>query len=59
MLQEFEANWDKHTEVTSKLPIPIVVKFLRIYPESWQNKISFRFDVLGCLLPTRKYRKKE
>ncbi|XP_063441794.1 hemicentin-1-like [Mytilus trossulus] len=47
----FAANFDKSTPVSTVLPIPVVARYLRLQPTSWNQKISLRFDVVGCLLP--------
>lgn len=51
-IMDFAANFDKSTPVSTELPIPVVARYLRLQPISWSQKISLRFDVVGCLLPT-------
>ncbi|CAH3038827.1 unnamed protein product [Porites evermanni] len=44
----FTANYDRYTVVENMLDKPIVTRYLRIHPESWQSHISMRTEFLGC-----------
>lgn len=46
--QIFTANYDRYTVVENMLEKPIVTRYLRIHPESWQSHISMRTEFLGC-----------
>ena len=46
--QIFTANYDRYTVVENMLDKPIVTRYLRIHPESWQSHISMRTEFLGC-----------
>lgn len=32
----------------SELPEPIVARFIRIYPLTWNSSLCMRLEVLGC-----------
>ena len=38
--------------VTNKLQFPVTARCIRIAPSKWQNKVSMRVDLLGCLHQT-------
>ena len=49
MIYNFYGNSDKDTPVTNMfLGSPVRARFIRIQPTAWNNKISMRFEVLGC-----------
>lgn len=47
-LQTFYGNVDKDTPVLSELPEPVVARFIRIYPITWNGSSCLRLEVLGC-----------
>lgn len=51
--QIFTANYDRYTVVENMLDKPIVTRYLRIHPESWQSHISMRTEFLGCKKGTK------
>lgn len=44
----FHGNVDKDTPVLSELPEPVVARFIRIYPLTWNGSLCLRLEVLGC-----------
>lgn len=46
--QTFHGNVDKDTPVLSELPEPVVARFIRIYPLTWNGSLCMRLEVLGC-----------
>ena len=48
ILQVFTANSDRYTVVRNVLVKPIITRFIKIHPESWQGHISMRTEFLGC-----------
>lgn len=46
--QTFHGNVDKDTPVLSELPEPVVARFIRIYPLTWNGSLCLRLEVLGC-----------
>ncbi|XP_053464395.1 adipocyte enhancer-binding protein 1 [Nycticebus coucang] len=44
----FHGNVDKDTPVLSELPEPMVARFIRIYPLTWNGSLCMRLEVLGC-----------
>lgn len=44
----FYGNVDKDTPVLSELPEPVVARFIRIYPITWNGSSCLRLEVLGC-----------
>ncbi|KAM6178511.1 adipocyte enhancer-binding protein 1 [Rhynchocyon petersi] len=52
----FHGNVDKDTPVLSKFPEPVVARFIRIYPLTWNGSLCMRLEVLGCpLAPVYSY----
>ncbi|XP_071952032.1 hemocytin-like isoform X2 [Antedon mediterranea] len=45
---EFEGNSDKDTKVTNMFSSPVSVRVVRIHPTNWCDRISMRFELLGC-----------
>ncbi|XP_033102674.1 lactadherin-like, partial [Anneissia japonica] len=45
----FTANTDRDTEITNMFSTPVNAQFIRIHPLTWEDHISLRFEVLGCL----------
>ncbi|XP_078346313.1 uncharacterized protein LOC144631689 isoform X2 [Oculina patagonica] len=46
--QVFTANSDRYTVVRNKLYKPVVTRYIRIHPESWNGHISMRTEFYGC-----------
>ncbi|KAM9476011.1 uncharacterized protein aebp1b [Clarias gariepinus] len=46
----FFGNSDKHTPVMSQFLDPVVARYIRIYPQSWNGSACMRLEVLGCPL---------
>lgn len=46
--QTFHGNVDKDTPVLSELPEPMVARFIRVYPLTWNGSLCMRLEVLGC-----------
>ncbi|NXY86510.1 AEBP1 protein, partial [Alcedo cyanopectus] len=46
----FYGNVDKDTPVLSEFPEPVVARYIRIYPQSWNGSLCLRLEVLGCPL---------
>ncbi|XP_060027590.1 adipocyte enhancer-binding protein 1 isoform X1 [Erinaceus europaeus] len=44
----FHGNVDKDTPVLSELPEPMVARFIRVYPLTWNGSLCMRLEVLGC-----------
>ncbi|XP_066095791.1 adipocyte enhancer-binding protein 1 [Saccopteryx bilineata] len=44
----FHGNVDKDTPVLSELPEPVVARFIRVYPLTWNGSLCMRLEVLGC-----------
>ncbi|XP_022448779.1 adipocyte enhancer-binding protein 1 [Delphinapterus leucas] len=52
----FHGNVDKDTPVLSELPEPVVARFIRIYPLTWNGSLCMRLEVLGCpMSPVHSY----
>ncbi|KAG7331973.1 hypothetical protein KOW79_003807 [Hemibagrus wyckioides] len=47
----FFGNSDKHTPVMSQFMDPVVARYIRILPQSWNGTACMRMEVLGCPLP--------
>ncbi|XP_067401903.1 LOW QUALITY PROTEIN: adipocyte enhancer-binding protein 1 [Emydura macquarii macquarii] len=48
----FHGNVDKDTPVLTEFPEPMVARFLRVYPQTWNGSLCMRLEVLGCPLST-------
>ncbi|KAM7391591.1 hypothetical protein PAMP_022271 [Pampus punctatissimus] len=58
----FFGNSDKDTPVMNQLAVPVVARYIRIIPQSWNGTLCMRLEVLGCPLPdpaTVQYRQNE
>ncbi|KAM8973769.1 adipocyte enhancer-binding protein 1 [Pelodytes ibericus] len=44
----FFGNVDKDTPVQTDFPEPVVARFMRIYPQTWNGSLCMRLEVLGC-----------
>ncbi|XP_046543699.1 uncharacterized protein LOC124253889 [Haliotis rubra] len=47
-VKQFDGNWDSKTVRKYYLMIPINVRFLRLWPTDYQDRISLRWEVYGC-----------
>uniref|UniRef100_A0A667WAQ4 AE binding protein 1 n=1 Tax=Myripristis murdjan TaxID=586833 RepID=A0A667WAQ4_9TELE len=47
----FFGNSDKDTPVMNQLAEPVVARYIRIIPQSWNGTLCMRLEVLGCPLP--------
>ncbi|XP_063787973.1 adipocyte enhancer-binding protein 1 [Pseudophryne corroboree] len=44
----FFGNVDKDTPVQTEFPEPVVARFIRVYPQTWNGSLCLRMEVLGC-----------
>ncbi|XP_054854844.1 discoidin, CUB and LCCL domain-containing protein 1-like [Eublepharis macularius] len=44
----FEGNSDSHQEVSNTFIPPILARYLRITPQSWNQRIALKVELLGC-----------
>ncbi|KAJ3604939.1 hypothetical protein NHX12_026990 [Muraenolepis orangiensis] len=49
----FYGNVDKDTPVMSQFDVPVVSRYVRILPQSWNGSLCLRSEVLACRLPNR------
>ncbi|XP_054031043.1 adipocyte enhancer-binding protein 1 [Dryobates pubescens] len=47
---KFYGNVDKDTPVLTEFPEPVVARYIRIYPLTWNGSLCMRLEVLGCPL---------
>uniref|UniRef100_A0A8D3CH82 AE binding protein 1b n=1 Tax=Scophthalmus maximus TaxID=52904 RepID=A0A8D3CH82_SCOMX len=47
----FFGNNDKDTPVMNQLAEPVLARYIRIIPQSWNGSLCMRLEVLGCPLP--------
>ena len=47
----FFGNSDKDTPVMNQLAEPVLARYIRIIPQSWNGSLCMRAEVLGCPLP--------
>ncbi|XP_022075502.2 inactive carboxypeptidase-like protein X2 [Acanthochromis polyacanthus] len=47
----FFGNSDKDTPVMNQLAEPVLARYIRIMPQSWNGSLCMRLEVLGCPLP--------
>lgn len=50
-VQLFFGNSDKDTPVMNQLAEPVLARYIRIIPQSWNGSLCMRLEVLGCPLP--------
>ncbi|XP_078346606.1 uncharacterized protein LOC144631897 [Oculina patagonica] len=48
VVKVFSGNSDRYTVVSHDLKIPIITRYIRIHPETWQSHISMRAELYGC-----------
>ena len=46
--QVFEGTYDQNSVVNVTLNPPIYAKYIRINPQTWNNNIGLRFELIGC-----------
>lgn len=46
--QIFHANTDPSEVVLNRVPQPVLARFVRIRPQTWNNGIALRFELYGC-----------
>lgn len=51
--QLFYGNVDKDTPVKSEFATPVVARYMRILPQSWNGSLCLRAEVLACQLPSQ------
>ena len=44
----FTGNSDPETAVTNDFDSPIAARYFRLYPQTWNNHISMRWELYGC-----------
>ncbi|TRY98181.1 hypothetical protein DNTS_035005 [Danionella cerebrum] len=47
----FFGNVDKNTPVLSQFMEPVVARYIRILPQTWNGTMCMRMEVLGCPVP--------
>ncbi|XP_054466244.1 inactive carboxypeptidase-like protein X2 [Anoplopoma fimbria] len=47
----FFGNSDKDTPLMNQLAEPVLARYIRIIPQSWNGSLCMRLEVLGCPLP--------
>uniref|UniRef100_A0A4W6FTL6 AE binding protein 1 n=1 Tax=Lates calcarifer TaxID=8187 RepID=A0A4W6FTL6_LATCA len=47
----FFGNSDKDVPVMNQLAEPVLARYIRIIPQSWNGSLCMRLEVLGCPLP--------
>ncbi|KAM8865036.1 adipocyte enhancer-binding protein 1 [Synchiropus picturatus] len=47
----FFGNSDAETPVMNQLAAPVLARYIRIIPQSWNGTLCMRLEVLGCPLP--------
>ncbi|KAM7368551.1 hypothetical protein PAMP_012883 [Pampus punctatissimus] len=48
----FYGNVDKDTPVMNQLSTPVVARYIRILPQSWNGSLCLRAEILACQLPS-------
>lgn len=51
--QLFYGNVDKDTPVMTEFSYPVVARYMRVLPQSWNGSLCMRIEVLGCPLPSK------
>ena len=49
MIQEFDGNTDKNNVVYHDLNPPITARYIRFLPVEWEDEISLRVELYGCV----------
>ncbi|CAH1779438.1 unnamed protein product [Owenia fusiformis] len=50
-METLTGNSNSDTHVTNGMDPPLNARYVRIKPQSWEEHISLRFDIIGCPLP--------
>lgn len=53
LLQLFYGNVDKDTPVMTQFSAPVVARYIRILPQSWNGSLCLRAEILACQLPSQ------
>lgn len=53
LLQLFYGNVDKDTPVMNQFTAPVVARYMRILPQSWNGSLCLRAEVMACQLPSQ------
>ena len=48
IIKIFTGNNDANTEVTNLFTSPVLATLVRVYPETFDNYVSMRMELLGC-----------
>ena len=43
----FSANWDGSTKEANMFPIPILSRYIRLLPITWNHYVALRWEMLG------------
>ena len=49
MMQEFDGNIDQNSAVYHDLNPPITARYIRFLPVEWNDEISMRVELYGCV----------
>ena len=49
MMQEFDGNIDQNSVVYHDLNPPITARYIRFLPVEWNDEISMRVELYGCV----------
>ena len=49
----YSGNVDQYTKKTNNLPPNTVARYVRLRPQAYREHISLRFDVTGCVAPSK------
>ena len=49
MIQEFDGNTDKNNVVYHDLNPSITARYIRFLPVEWEDEISMRVELYGCV----------
>ena len=49
MMQEFDGNIDENSVVYHDLNPPITARYIRFLPVEWEDEISLRVELYGCV----------
>ena len=49
----YSGNVDQFTKKTNNLPPNTDARYVRMRPQTWQFLIALRFDVTGCVAPSK------
>ena len=47
--QEFDGNTDKNSVIYHDLNAPITARYIRFLPVEWNDEISMRVELYGCV----------